>query len=261
MKKYFTLYLAFFRASLSADLEFRANFTTKIITDIFWYAAQILSFEMLFNFTDQIGSWDRAQMRIFLGVLFTVDALYMVIFSSNLDSFSESVRKGSLDLLLTKPINSQFMISLYRVSTAHLGNLIMAIAWLSWAIYQYEGFQWLRLLWLIVTVPCGVLIFYSLRFLFSASAVIFTKADNLQYLWYHLYKLGMRPDNIYSAPLKYLLLTLIPVGFIGSVPSRLVLGLANPAMALASVLVTLTCLWMTNRFWKYSLKFYASASS
>jgi ABC-2 type transport system permease protein len=261
MKKYLMLYWAFFRASLSADLEFRANFTTKIITDVFWYAAQVLSFEMLFNFTDQIGTWDRAQMRVFLGVLFMVDAIYMVIFSSNLDSFSESVRKGNLDLLLVKPVDSQFMISLNRASTAHLGNLALALAWMVWAIYQFEGFQWWRLIWLTFTIPCGVLVFYSLRFLFSAMAVIFTKADNLQHLWYHLYKLGMRPDNIYPGPLKYFLLTLVPVGFIGSVPSRLVLGNASPWMAVACVAIAGICLTLSKLFWRYCLKFYTSASS
>ncbi|MGZ3706269.1 MAG: ABC transporter permease, partial [Bdellovibrionota bacterium] len=70
IKKYCGLYWAFFRASLTADLEFRANFAMRIVTDIFWYVAQIMSFELLFNFTDHIGDWNRAEMRVFLGVLF-----------------------------------------------------------------------------------------------------------------------------------------------------------------------------------------------
>jgi ABC-2 type transport system permease protein len=260
-KKYVALYWAFFRASLTADLEFRANFTTKIITDIFWYAAQILGFEMLYNFTDQIGSWNRAEMRVFLGVLFTVDAIFMVVFSTNLDFFSDSVRKGNLDLLLTKPINSQFMISFQRASTAHIGNFVLAIAWLGWALYQFEGFQWWRVLWLLITVPCGVAVFYSLRFAFSVTAVIFTRADNLQYLWYHLYKLGMRPDNIYSAPLKYLVLTLVPVGIIGSVPARVLLGTGDSSLVIYTILIAGICLYLSKKFWAYCLTFYTSASS
>ncbi len=38
----------------------------------------------------------------------------MIILSENLDQFSEKVHKGDLDLLLAKPVNSQFMISLQK---------------------------------------------------------------------------------------------------------------------------------------------------
>jgi ABC-2 type transport system permease protein len=73
------------------------------VTDIFWYIAQITTFEVLFHHTQYIGSWNLEQMRVFLGVVFVVDALYMIILSENLDQFSEKVRKGDLDLLLAKP--------------------------------------------------------------------------------------------------------------------------------------------------------------
>lgn len=261
MKKYLLLYWAFFRASLTADLEFRANLATRIVTDIFWYAAQIISFEVLFNFTDDIGSWNRAQMRIFLGILFVVDAVYMVIFSTNLDFFSDNVRKGSLDLLLTKPMNSQFIMSCQRASTAHLGNLILGLAWLVWALSGQDEYVGWRLLWLIPLVPSGVLIFYSIRFLFSAMAVIFTRAENIQYMFYSLYKLGMRPDTIYPPWLKYAVLTIAPFGLIASVPARVALGMASSALALWAVAAALLAVFATTRFWKYALSHYTSASS
>jgi ABC-2 type transport system permease protein len=261
MKKYFSLYWAFLRASFTADLEFRANFAVRILTDIIWYVAQIVSFEMLFNYTENIGAWNRGEMRIFLGVLFIVDAIYMLVFSVNVDLLSESVRKGSLDLLLTKPVHSQFMISCQRAATAYLGNLLLGAAWLAWALWHHEGFQPWRLLWLAATIPTGVIIFYSLRFFFSASAVIFTRAENLQHLWYHLYKLGLRPDNIYAPWLKYVVLTAVPVGLIASVPARLLLGTAAPIMALWCLAVAAICLVLSNLFWNYALRHYTSASS
>jgi ABC-2 type transport system permease protein len=261
MKKYLQLYWAFFRASLTADLEFRANFATRILTDIFWYGAQIISFEVLFNFTDDIGEWNRAQMRIFLGILFVVDAIYMVIFSTNLDFFSDGVRKGSLDLLLTKPMNSQFIMSCQRASTAHLGNLAMGVAWLAWALHNQSEYIGWRLLWLLLLVPAGVLIFYSIRFMFSAMALIFTRAENIQYMFYSLYKLGMRPDTIYPPWLKYTVLTFLPFGLIASVPSQVALGMASSAMALWAVAVSGFCVYGTTRFWKYALSQYTSASS
>lgn len=261
LRKYLGLYAAFFRASLTADLEFRSNFAIRIVTDIFWYLAQIMSFELLFNFTGHIGDWTRAEMRIFLGVLFVVDGVTMVILQINMDSLGESVRKGTLDLLLTKPVNSQFMISLQKVSTAHLGNLTLAVAWLAWALLSSgQGVGW-RLLSLCVTVPCGVVIFYGFRFLFAAGTVIFTAAGNLQYLFYHFYRLGMRPDTIYSPWLKYTVLTLLPMGLIASVPARIVLGTGSLWLSLWCVGLAALSLWVSTWVWRFALRYYASVSS
>lgn len=259
--KYIRLYKSFFKASLISDFEFRLNFLFQLLTDIFWYAAQIITFEVLFLHTKQIGSWSLSQTRIFLGLVFIADAIYMILFHDNLGKLSEKVRRGQLDLLLTKPVNSQFMISLQRASTALLGNLILASGYFAWAAYQYADFSAVRLLWLIILIPVGTLCFYTFRFMLSAAAVIFTKSDNLDYLWYQIYKLGLRPDSMYSSWLRYVVLSILPVGVIASVPARAIID--EPNYILFSWVVALACtlLIISNKFWKFCLKNYTSASS
>ncbi len=261
LKKYFSLYLALFRTSFIADLEYRVNFLTRIATDIFWYIAQILTFEVLFRHTPKIGDWNLEQMRVFLGVMFVVDGLYMIILSENLDQFSEKVRKGDLDLLLAKPVNSQFMLSLQKASTAMIGNLMLGTAWFIYALVSLPQFEWLRLLWLLVLIPCGLVALYAMRFVMASTAVIFARSENLQFIWYQIYRLGMRPDSIYVPWFKWMILTVIPVGVIASVPSRALLeppqwGLFAWAVVLAGILI-----YLSNKFWKFALKFYSSASS
>ena len=259
--KYLKLYWAFFRASFQADIEFRANFASRIVTDIIWYVAQIVSFEVLFNYTNTLGGWNRDQVRVFLGFLFLMDGLHMMMFSENLDFLSANVRKGGLDLLLTKPVSSQFIISCQRVSTAHLANIVMALVWLYWALSRIPDFHWWRLLWLLITLPGANAIYYTLRFFFAATSVIFVRAENLQYVWYHLYRLGMRPDSIYAPWLKFLVLTILPVGLIASVPTRLLLGMGDNWLALWSIFWGALALYLSHRFWRYTLTFYTSASS
>ncbi len=259
--KYLRLYQAMFRASFIADLEYRANFATRVMTDIFWYIAQVVTFEVLFTHTQLIGGWNLPQMRVFLGVVFMVDALYMIILSENLDQFSEKVRKGDLDLLLAKPVNSQFMLSLQKASTPAIGNLCIAVGWFIYSILQLPNFEWIRLLWLIILVPCGLVALYAMRFVMASTAVIFARSENLQFIWYQIYRLGMRPDSIYVPWLKWTLLTALPVGVIASVPARALLeppqwGLIAWVMVLAWIL-----LFLTNKFWRFALRFYSSASS
>lgn len=250
-----------FKASLIADLEYRANFFTRILTDIFWYIAQIATFEVLFTHTEKIGDWNVQEMRVFLGLLFVIDAFYMIIIHENLDNMSEKVRKGDLDLLLAKPVNSQFMVTLQKANTAIMGNLILGSAWLFYSLAHLEGFNYFRLLWLLVLVPCSLVVIYSMRFIFSATAVIFTRSENLQFLWWQVYRIGMRPDSMYNPFIKWVILTVIPVGVIVSIPARALLNPPNYFYLLWPIILVPILLYLTAKFWNFALKHYSSASS
>jgi len=261
LKKYCGIYAALFKASFIADLEYRMNFFSRILTDIFWYIAQIATFEVIYQHTPKIGDWNLPQMRVFLGLVFVIDALYMIVFHDNMDNFPEKVRKGDLDLLLTKPVNSQFMISLQKAACAIFGNLVLALAWLTYSLMALDSFNILRLLWLVVLIPCSIIVIYVLRFTFAASALIFTRSENLQFLWYQIYRVGMRPDSMYFPWFKWMILTVIPVGVIVSIPARALLDPPNYAILIWPMILSPILLYLSNRFWKYSLKFYSSASS
>ncbi|MES3036347.1 MAG: ABC-2 family transporter protein [Bdellovibrionota bacterium] len=260
-KKNFSLLVGLFKASFISDLEFRFNFATRIITDIFWYLAQVVTFEVLFLHTPIIGHWNINQTRVFLGVLFIIDALYMTFLADNLDKFSEKVRRGELDLLLMKPVNSQFMVSFQRVATASLGNLIIALMWMTYALYQLPDLHPLRIFWLIVLIPVGFSTLYVVRFCFSVVSLIFVRGENIQFIWFQLYKLGMRPDSIYFPWLRYIVLTILPVGLIASVPARAILDPPNWPLFLWAFASVPIFIWFSNRFWKYCLSKYNSASS
>ena len=261
LKKYARIYSAMIKASFIGEIEYRANFATRIAVDIIWYAAQIITFEVLYRHTEKIGDWNVQQFRVFLGILFVVDALYMIFIHENLENFSEKVRKGDLDVLLTKPVNSQFMISLQKTSVAIFGNLCLGMTWLIYSLMQLPDFNFLRLLWLLVLIPCSLVIVYCCRFVFAATAVVFTRSENLQFLWYQIYKLGMRPDSMYFPWFKWVILTIVPVGVIASIPARALLDPPNYGILLWPILLAPVLIYLSSIFWKSILKHYSSASS
>lgn len=262
LKRYLHIFAGFFRASLMADLEYRLNLVVKILTDIIWYSAQLALFEVLFSHAKSISGWTIDSTRVFMGVLFLGDSLYMLFLSENLDRLTEKVRRGDLDLLLVKPVNSQFMLSFQKMSPAYIGNFLMAFAWLIWSLNRLpDPVSWSRLLILGIAIPGSLAISYSMRFFFSATSLIFVRAENINYLWYQLYRLGTRPDTIYPQWLRFMVLSFLPVAFIGSVPARLLLNAPDLGLIFATVAIPATTLFLTTKYWRYTLKFYSSASS
>jgi ABC-2 type transport system permease protein len=261
LKKYFQLYKAFFKASLAADIEYRLNFVFLVLSEFVWYSTQLILFEVLYRHTNVIGDWHLSQMRVFIFLVLFIDSIYMILWDPNFSMFTENVRKGGLDLLLTKPVNSMFMLSSQRISISHIPCLFITAAGLIWALGEIPDFNWFKLLWLILLVPSGLSVIFCGRFALNCSAILFTRADFLQYIWYSLFRLGLRPDAIYSGFLRFTLLFIVPFAMVASVPARILLDDPKTWMIVWSLILPFILFTLLKRYWTYCLRHYASASS
>ncbi len=262
MIRYLRLLATFFRMSVIADLEYRANVIGKVVTDIFWYLTHIVLFEVMFLHVPSLGGWSIEDARVFLGVLFLADAIHMVLFAEGLDRFATLVVSGGLDLLLSKPVNSQFMVSCHRIAWSYLVNVTLAGSWLLWSLSHRLG-ELSPLLFgkVVIGAGAGALIMYALRFSFASFSLIFTQADNLQYLWYTLFRLSTRPHSMYPSGIKLLLVTLLPLAFIASIPAEILLGERDTIGIVSLLGVASGCLLFSRWLWGRCLRHYTSASS
>lgn len=260
--KYIKLWLSFAKISVMAEMEYRLNMVIKVISDVIWYCTQLSIFEVLFYHAPVIAGWTIHSMRVFMGVLFLVDSLYMILFNENFEQSSTLVRKGELDFILVKPVNSQFMYSFRKVNTVYFINMMIVLTYLTWAILHLETQPtWSQFVATFFLIIGGLCVLYSLRFFFAALNVVFTNATSLTYVWYQFYRLGTRPHALYPPWLRWCVLTIFPVALISSVPATnlvhgLDVGLVFGAFAIAATLV-----FLTTRFWRFVLRRYSSASS
>lgn len=262
MLRYFKIWWGFCQTSFMSDIEYRANMVIKILVDIIWYAAQFSVFEVLYRHTDSIGGWAHDQTRVFMAVLFVVDSIYMVLFHENLDNLSWLVKKGDLDLLLTKPVSSQFMVSCKKVNVTYLGNVVLTGIFLVWAVHQLQapvGFD--QILLFLFSIIFSLSVTYVFRMCFSILALIFQNAEYITFVWYSLYRFGTRPDSMYPSFVRYALLSFIPVAFIASVPARFLVEGVQWDLFLGGLGLSCLLLFSTAQFWNYALKKYSSASS
>lgn len=261
LKKYLGIYKAFFKASFVADLEYRLNFVILVIGEFIWYSTQLILFEVLYRHTNIIGDWDIHQMRVFLFLVLFVDSIYMILWDPNFSAFTENVRKGTLDLLLMKPINSMFMLSSQRISISHIPCFFITLSGLIWALNRLPEFNWMKLLWLIFLIPAGLSVIFCGRFALNSTSIIFTRADFLQYVWYSLFRLGLRPDAIYSGALRIVLIFVLPFAMVASIPARILLEPTALWMIAWAFVLPFILLYLLKKYWIFCLKYYSSASS
>lgn len=257
IKKMLALEWSLFKLSAIADLQVPFNVGLQFINDILWYTMQIILFEALYLHVNHLGGWGIAEMRVFLGLLFLVDAFQMILFAYNFDVFSEKIVHRDLDLLLLRPVSSQQLMTSQRLQSGYILNALFAMCWLLWSLSLLPGgFPWLRSLLIIILVPAALAIFYSTRLIFSTITLLITRAEHFHELYFTFFKMGQRPDKLYGPGIRYLILLVIPVGMIASFPTRVLVDPADSFALPSLILVSATFFFVANRFWHWAVKRY-----
>lgn len=257
LKKMLNLEWTLFKLSAIADLQVPFNIGLQFVNDILWYTMQIILFEALYLHIDRLGGWGIAEMRVFLGILFLVDALQMVLFAYNFDTFSEKIVHRDVDLFLLRPVSSQQLMTSQKLQSGFLLNAVFALSWLLWSLSLLpEGFPWMRSWLIIIVVPAALAIFYSTRLIFCTMALLMTRAEHFHELYFTFFKMGQRPDHLYGPGIRYVILLVIPVGMIASFPTRVLVNPTDTWALPALLAVAAASLFMANRFWRWSVKRY-----
>jgi ABC-2 type transport system permease protein len=245
-----------------ADIQYRANIFSKIISDMFWYAGQISVFEVLYHHIPNIAGWDLNQSRLLVASMFVSDAIYMIVFSESMERMSEKVIRGDLDLLLVKPVNSQFIMSCQKMSTAYSANLLITISYLIFVFVKtHHSFPIQNFITGFILLFFSSLVAYSFRIFFAMMAINFSRVDSLNYIWFQFYRFGMRPDSVYPRSLRTIFLTFLPLAYLASVPARLFYGAGNWLQFAGGIIFPLLFLYAVCKTWNRVIKNYSSASS
>src|SRR4030088_2819835 len=81
--------LTFFRNSLVREMAFRGNFLIEIVTNAFWFAAQLVFFTLIFGNVDSMNGWTRYQYFAFMATNMIVNTVMEAFFMPNCANFSE----------------------------------------------------------------------------------------------------------------------------------------------------------------------------
>jgi ABC-2 type transport system permease protein len=262
MKRYLKLYLAFFKNCLIREMEFRTHFWLSNLISFSWASVFLLTYIYIFRQTQSVNGWTIESVLLLTGLYFLSDRIFDSFFEVNFEEFIALVNTGRLDLFLTKPVSSQFMVSLRRFSFSFLfSSLVMA----GLVIYLVRTYFWpvaaVNLLVFGAVFLSGVVITYSLWFMTLLPVFWWGRADNIQHLFHPVYQLARIPIDITGKILRPLFTFVIPLAFVATVPVQSLIGNLSPWLAVYGVAAAAFLLWLSHRLWHFALRHYTSASS
>lgn len=239
MSNYLRVFATLLRNSLVRDMSFRGNFVLECLSSMSWVFMNLGFYLLIFQYTEEIGrgsGWGKYEFFVFLATTMFVNSVVQAFFMPNAEELSERIRTGSLDFVLLKPIDTQFLVSLERVDWSALSNFLVGAGVLGYSLAQLAArpdhpitMGPLVVALYLLYVGCGVAILYSLMVVLAATSIWLGRNQSLYDFWFYITNFSRYPMEIYSGdygtPLRVVFTFFIPVLVVVNVPARI---LAQP---------------------------------
>jgi ABC-2 type transport system permease protein len=260
--RYLRLWWQFVITASVEQAEFRRNFALAVLGGWGGLGLAVLTFGLLYQFTNEVQGWTREEALILVGLYQLASGLWDMLVWPGITQVSDAIESGEMDFVLLRPVDSQFLVSLRRVD---LPAGVQVLTGLALAAYASEraGVSWS----LPAAAGAGILLLsglvwlYAVRFLTVTLAFWLVSVGNLYVLLHSGWEAARYPVTFFRGAARALLTFVVPVAFVTTFPAQTLLGGVDGQVIAAGVAGAAAALWASHRFWAFAVRHYSSASS
>ncbi|OGM11564.1 hypothetical protein A2Z22_02070 [Candidatus Woesebacteria bacterium RBG_16_34_12] len=209
--------------------------------------------------TNGLAGFSSNQIVFFFLTFNLVDIISQFLFRE-VYRFRPLLISGDFDLILIKPVNPLFRILLGGADVIDLITippLIIALIYLGSTFHPETG----NIIFYLLLLINALLITTAFHITILGLGIITLVIDNIMWIYRDITNLGRLPVDIYRQPLKSILTFLIPIGIMFTLPVKALIGLVTFQNLILSLFLGLGLIFLSIKFWQYSLKHYTGASS
>lgn len=221
----FRIFLALKSQYIKTEMEYTANFWMMLLSGVLTRVVSMAAPFVIYSNIPDISGWKRDEIYLILSFLFIAEGLCSVLFEG-IWQIPAMVFDGKFDSILSRPVSPLFQVLSYGmglqgISVFLVGAVSMSVFLNRLGMWNLQGVVVSMFLGLCGTWLC--MSFYllgnSVVFWFDSggrTAVPYTLTEVGQYARY--------PLEIYPRIVRFLLLFLVPYGFICVVPVEILRG-------------------------------------
>ncbi|MBN2626456.1 MAG: ABC-2 family transporter protein [Spirochaetales bacterium] len=261
IRRYLRLTGMLMKMKISRDMVYSLNFWIAFVVDLLLFLFLLLSFTFVYRYTDSINGWTLPQIIVFMGTFTIVDGLGMGTWFFGIISLPEKIRTGALDMRITKPVDTQFLVS---AESFNPGSFLGPVAGAFIVRYGMKAGNFAltpeKLAGYLLLVLMMYLLMYSLSLLVMTCAFFFVKIDALIQAEESAVEFAFRiPGTAFRGAAKFVFMVLIPYGLIATVPTQFLTAGLNWGQGAAVTAITLFFVTATRLFFRFGLSRYSSA--
>lgn len=260
-RRYVHVLAVCWRAAVAEQLEYRADLLAKTLMSMFWMAWAGVGVSVYFRFTGDIAGWSYGEVLVVVGLFFAVNGVRQAFFEPNQERMGEYVRRGTLDHVLSQPVDAQLLVTLRHIGMHNLVDPVLGLVLAGVGLGVLGRVPSVGdLASFVLLFAAAVVLLYALVLALMALGVLLVGAEDLGQVSFSLVELSRFPVQAYRQPLTTLLVV-VPVALLTTVPAEALLGrlawwwlLVSPAVAVAAVAAA-------SLGWRAALRRYSGASA
>jgi ABC-2 type transport system permease protein len=252
----------YFRIGVMAELEYRANFFVQLFQSLLNLGGALVELRIIFSYTETLAGWTPPELIALLGVFFLVGGAIRTVIQPSMQRFMEDVRMGTLDFVLTKPEDSQILISVRQIEIWQLTDVVLGIGLVVYALIRLGTAVGLgQAAVFVFTLLCGGAMVYSFWLMLATCTFWFVRIDNILVIFQAMYEAGRWPVGLYPWWLRYTLTFVIPVAFATTVPAQALAGRLAPETLGGATGLAVGLIALSRWFWTFGVRRYSGASA
>jgi len=260
--RYLRLLAVQLRASTALALQYRLEFVGQGALALLWTGWSLVPLLVAFDQREGVAGWTFEEALVVIGCFSVMKGLLEGAVNPSLASVVEHIRKGTLDFVLLKPADAQFLVSTarfmpWRVVDVLSGLVIFAVAFARMGRVPSAG----ALAATTLLFGCAALVLYSLWILVISAAFHVVKIDNLSFLFSSIFDAARWPIGVFRGGLRFVFTFVVPLALMTSYPALALLGKLDAAVAAQAVLGALAFAALARLVWTRAIGAYTSASS
>lgn len=264
IKRLFRIWQLNLKNRLMERMVFKFNFALMTVGVFLQMLLSLAFIKIIFAFISNIAGWTYEQALVVVASYMLIEGLLWGT-CAYLAGISEHVRTGTLDNLLVKPIDAQFMVSVWRGDPEDWARVVTAFAVFFIALNGLNLTPAALLIntffyfWLIAN---AYLIVYSLTLFVRCASFWTTDDSSLWRIMDNITRMSQYPTDIFfHKTVRFFFSAVIPLAFMATIPAKILIHGPDWRLILASTLVAAIFFVGSRKFWHFALKNYSSASS
>lgn len=260
LKKYFKFWWITIISTTQTALSSRFSASLFLLAKsmrFFLFLGLIL---IISNQAKVIAGYNLWQMVLFYATFNLIDNTAQ-FFLREVYRFRSYVVSGDFDYFLTKPISPLFRSLFAGSDILDLPLLIISIILIIFAAAKLGPVSFLSIALYLTLIFCALIIAVAFHIFVISVGILTTEVDNTIMLYRDITQMGRFPVDIYREPISWFITFVIPVGIMMTFPAKSLIGQLSPGLIFVSPLIALTFIFLSLKFWQFSLKRYSSASS
>ena len=262
MARYVRLLRVLLRASIQASMQYRLDFFLGGILAVFWVGWNTVPSVVVWSHRPSVAGWSFPEALVVMAWFMLLKGLLEGAINPSLLAVVEHIRKGTLDFVLLKPADAQFLVSMAKFETWRVVDALGAAGMLAYAfsaIGVWPSPAQIGAAALLLVTAAWVL--YSLSILVVSTAFWVVRVDNLAYLFNSIFDAARWPSTIFRGAWQIVFTFVIPLALMTTYPAMALLGRLELSTGVGAVGGATIFALAARVIWLRSLGHYTSASS